>query len=107
MNCPVRFTRAEVRQMGMDDALLKRPGQNLNLLAQQCDEYDVDFPEPGRSVEHWCPRCTVRVIHYWRAFRAAEMRCREVGCGDGSDGKLKANVWYRVDERGEFVEVAS
>jgi hypothetical protein len=34
-----------------------------------------------------------------------EMRCAEIGCGDGSDGKLKANVWYRLDESGAFVEV--
>jgi hypothetical protein len=34
------------------------------------------------------------------------MRCREVGIGDGSDGKLKANTWYRLDEAGEFQEVA-
>jgi hypothetical protein len=32
------------------------------------------------------------------------MRCREVGCGDGTDGKLKAGVWYRLNERGEFQE---
>jgi len=35
-----------------------------------------------------------------------EMRCREVGRGDGSDGKLKANVWYRLDDAGQFVEAA-
>jgi hypothetical protein len=35
----------------------------------------------------------------------AEMRCAEIGCGDGSDGKLKAEVWYRLNEDGKFVEV--
>ena len=34
-----------------------------------------------------------------------EMRCAQVGRGDGKDGKLKANVWYQLDARGEFVEV--
>jgi hypothetical protein len=36
--------------------------------------------------------------------KRSEMRCREVGCGDGSDGKLKAGVWYRLDSTGNFVE---
>jgi hypothetical protein len=35
-----------------------------------------------------------------------EMRCTETGCGDGSDGKLKAEVWYRLNDTGEFVEVS-
>jgi hypothetical protein len=34
-----------------------------------------------------------------------EMRCAETGCGDGSDGKLKAEVWYTLDDSGKFVEV--
>jgi hypothetical protein len=33
-----------------------------------------------------------------------EMRCAETGCGDGSDGKLKAETWYALDEEGCFVE---
>lgn len=33
-----------------------------------------------------------------------EMRCAETGIGDGSDGKLKAGVWYMLDDSGEFVE---
>ena len=33
-----------------------------------------------------------------------EMRCAEVGCGDGSDGKLKSHTWYRLSDDGEFVE---
>jgi hypothetical protein len=33
-----------------------------------------------------------------------EMRCAEIGCGDGSDGKLKAVVWYRLDDAGNFIE---
>ena len=35
-----------------------------------------------------------------------EMRCAEIGCGDGSDGKLKAHICYRLDEAGEFIEIA-
>ena len=42
------------------------------------------------------------------AFNAGdhqEMRCAQVGIGDGSDGKLKAGAWYRLDdESGAFVE---
>jgi hypothetical protein len=34
-----------------------------------------------------------------------EMRCAETGCGDGSDGKLKANTWYQITAAGTFVEV--
>jgi hypothetical protein len=34
------------------------------------------------------------------------MRCAEIGCGDGSDGKLKADTWYRLDEQGSFVEIS-
>jgi hypothetical protein len=34
-----------------------------------------------------------------------EMRCAEVGRGDGSDGKLKAHTWYCLNYQGEFVEV--
>ena len=34
-----------------------------------------------------------------------EMRCAETGCGDGSDGKLKANIWYQLTYDGQFVEV--
>jgi hypothetical protein len=31
-----------------------------------------------------------------------EMRCALTGSGNGS---LKANVWYKLDEEGKFVEV--
>lgn len=34
-----------------------------------------------------------------------EMRCAETGCGDGSDGKLKSEVWYTLDDNGAFLEV--
>jgi hypothetical protein len=34
----------------------------------------------------------------------SEMRSAETGCGDGSDGKLKSEVWYQLDEKGAFVE---
>ena len=30
------------------------------------------------------------------------MRCAETGCGDGSDGKLKSEVWYSLNDDGEF-----
>ena len=33
-----------------------------------------------------------------------EMRCAKIGCGDGSDGKLKACVWYVLDAYGKFIE---
>ena len=33
-----------------------------------------------------------------------EMRCAETGCGDGSDGKLKAEVFYSLDVHGNFAE---
>ena len=45
-------------------------------------------------------------LAWWnKDARRYEMRCAEVGCGDGSDNKLKANVWYEVNAAGEFVEV--
>ncbi len=44
-------------------------------------------------------------LAWWnKAERRGEMRCAETGCGDGSDGKLKAEVWYRLDDAGRFVE---
>jgi len=36
--------------------------------------------------------------------KRGEMRCAETGCGDGSDGKLKANTWYHLVD-GVFAEV--
>jgi hypothetical protein len=47
------------------------------------------------------------IVLQWRdkSENRAKMRCAEVGCGDGSDGKLKAEVWYRLNEDGKFVEV--
>jgi hypothetical protein len=45
-------------------------------------------------------------LAWWNApADRGEMRCREVGCGDGSDGKLKSDTWYRLDESGAFVEI--
>ena len=35
-----------------------------------------------------------------------EMRCAEIGCGDGSDGKLKSDTKYRMGEAGNFEEVS-
>ena len=44
-------------------------------------------------------------LSWWNKIEQRfEMRCAETGCGDGSDGKLKANVWYQLNELGEFVE---
>jgi hypothetical protein len=40
----------------------------------------------------------------WRDGEQHRRRCAEVGCGDGSDGLLKANVWYTVNDQGEWVE---
>ena len=37
----------------------------------------------------------------------ASSTANNASCGDGSDGLLKARVWYRLDEAtGEFVEVS-
>ena len=33
-----------------------------------------------------------------------EMQCRQIGCGDGSDGKLKADTWFYLTKEGEFRE---
>ena len=45
-------------------------------------------------------------LAWWnKAEDRAEMRCEETGCGDGSDGKLKAGVWYKLNDKAEFVEV--
>jgi hypothetical protein len=33
-----------------------------------------------------------------------EMRAGVIGCGDGADGKMKANVWYGLSDAGEFEE---
>jgi hypothetical protein len=44
-------------------------------------------------------------LAWWNAAESrAEMRCARVGAGDGSDGLLKARVWYRLNDAGEFVE---
>ena len=44
-------------------------------------------------------------LQWWnKKEERAEMRCSETGCGDGSDGKLKSEVWYSLDENGEFKE---
>jgi hypothetical protein len=47
-------------------------------------------------------------LAWWnKAEDRAEMRCAETGCGNGSDGKLKAEVWYRLDDQGQFMEAVS
>ena len=44
-------------------------------------------------------------LAWWNEVeQRGEMRCAETGCGDGSDGKLKAEVWYRLDDGGQFVD---
>ena len=44
-------------------------------------------------------------LAWWNdSVKRAEMRCAEIGVGDGFDGKLKANVWYRLSRTGQFVE---
>ena len=50
------------------------------------------------------PYCALALAWWNSASKRNEMKCREVGCGDGSDGKLKAGVWYRMNQDGEFVE---
>ena len=46
-------------------------------------------------------------LAWWNAKESrAEMRCAVTGCGDGSDGKLKTETWYRLSDSGEFEEVA-
>ena len=49
------------------------------------------------------------VLAWWhQANQRAELRCARVGCGDGSDGLLKAYpVRYRLTAAGEFVEVGA
>ena len=39
------------------------------------------------------------------ARNRTEMRVAVTGCGDGTDGLLKANQWYELNEAGAFVEV--
>ena len=44
-------------------------------------------------------------LGWWNKLeQRGEMRCARVGVGDGSDGLLKADVWYSLDATGEFVE---
>ncbi|HJX54188.1 MAG TPA: hypothetical protein VJ801_15585 [Polyangia bacterium] len=45
-------------------------------------------------------------LAFWKtSANRQEMRCAEIGCGDGSDGKLKAGVWYGLDAEGRFQEI--
>jgi hypothetical protein len=44
-------------------------------------------------------------LAWWNSTASRdEMRCAEIGIGDGSDGKLKADTWYRLNQDGQFVE---
>ena len=46
-------------------------------------------------------------LSWWNAeANRAEMRAAEIGCGDGSDHKLKANIWYVVNNTGEIIEAS-
>jgi hypothetical protein len=49
----------------------------------------------------------VIALAWWNnAATRSEMRCARIGCGDGSDGLLKAGVWYRLDpQTADFIEV--
>jgi hypothetical protein len=52
-----------------------------------------------------CGAYGVIALAWWNPTTARrEMRCARVGVGDGSDGTLKAKVWYRLNDAGEFVE---
>jgi hypothetical protein len=47
----------------------------------------------------------VLALQWWNASeKRFEMKCAETGIGDGSDGKLKSETWYNLDDSGEFVE---
>jgi hypothetical protein len=56
----------------------------------------------AKAGEYGC----IALAWYNKDASRMEMRCRETGCGDGTDGKLKAHSWYRLDEAGNFVEAA-
>lgn len=45
------------------------------------------------------------IVLAYKTRDEVRLRCAEVGVGDGSDGKLKANTLYRLDDDGNFVEV--
>jgi hypothetical protein len=48
----------------------------------------------------------VIALAWWnKTQQRAEMCCARIGVGDGSDELLKANQWYRLDERGEFIAI--
>lgn len=67
----------------------------------------------GAAIAGYCGRARAGkfgcvAIAWWNeSEKRQEMRCREVGCGDGTDGKLKACVWYRLNPAGEFIEEAA
>jgi hypothetical protein len=46
----------------------------------------------------------VALAYYDKKDSTSKMRCAETGCGDGTDGKLKANTWYKLDDNGIFIE---
>lgn len=54
--------------------------------------------------KYGCIALAFRVFDESKDFIRNEMRCALTGCGDGSDGKLKANTWYQLNEHGSFVE---
>ena len=44
-------------------------------------------------------------LGWWNKAKSRyEMRCAEIGIGDGSDGKLKKETWYCLNDQGQFVE---
>ncbi len=65
----------------------------------------------GQSTSGYWGQCRAGIyggilIRYWdKDMSTYRVKAGEVGCGDGSDGLLKADTWYRVNEKGDFVEV--
>ena len=44
-------------------------------------------------------------LTWWNKAKSRyEMRCAEIGIGDGSDGKLKKETWYYLNDQGQFIE---
>ena len=58
------------------------------------------YNSKARAGKYGC----IALAFYNKTENRAEMRCAETGCGDGSDGKLKAMTWYKLDNAGNFIE---
>jgi hypothetical protein len=57
----------------------------------------------ARSGKFGCIALAFRIIDSDGDFVRDEMRCAMIGCGDGTDGKLRADTWYQLDSEGNFV----